>query len=363
MQLVVQSKIVHVVGTGTIGEPLIGLLSEFKKELGIDEVSFTKRTPLLDERTKVNSLVKNGATLCTFKETWEGFEALGMNPVYEHKEALSRASIVIDCTPDGSGLKNKEAYYNKLKDKVTGFLAQGSETGFGMPYAHGINDEAFDPRKEKFLQIVSCNTHAISAVTKTIALNGERNPSSNLLEGNFDIARRSSDISDRKGVSAGVEVYEHEGERGTHHADDAYRLFKTLGVQLDLFSSAIKTTSQYMHTFKFDLELKDGISEEQAMEKLSVNPRIASTYKMLDSLVFSFVRDHAFRGRTLNQVVVCIPSLVVHRNRVKGYGFTPQDGNSLLSSIIASDRYLYPDDWEDRIAFLYHKENLLFKEI
>ena len=29
-------KIVHVVGTGTIGEPLIGLLSDFKNDLGIN---------------------------------------------------------------------------------------------------------------------------------------------------------------------------------------------------------------------------------------------------------------------------------------------------------------------------------------
>jgi hypothetical protein len=33
-------RIVHVVGTGTIGEPLIGLLASFRKELGIDEVTF-----------------------------------------------------------------------------------------------------------------------------------------------------------------------------------------------------------------------------------------------------------------------------------------------------------------------------------
>ena len=40
-------KIVHVVGTGTIGEPLIGLLSDFKNELGIDEalISFKGMTP------------------------------------------------------------------------------------------------------------------------------------------------------------------------------------------------------------------------------------------------------------------------------------------------------------------------------
>ena len=38
-------KNVLVVGTGTIGEPLIGLLSDFRDELGI-RVFFHKRTPL-----------------------------------------------------------------------------------------------------------------------------------------------------------------------------------------------------------------------------------------------------------------------------------------------------------------------------
>ena len=39
------STIVHVVGTGTIGEPLIGLFSDFGHRLGVDEVTFHKRTP------------------------------------------------------------------------------------------------------------------------------------------------------------------------------------------------------------------------------------------------------------------------------------------------------------------------------
>ena len=46
-------KIVHVVGTGTIGEPLIGLLSDFKGKLGIDEVTFHKNSPLTTDRSKV----------------------------------------------------------------------------------------------------------------------------------------------------------------------------------------------------------------------------------------------------------------------------------------------------------------------
>ena len=50
-------RIVHVVGTGTIGEPLIGLFTDFGKHLGIDEVTFHKRTPMTTERAKVNHLI------------------------------------------------------------------------------------------------------------------------------------------------------------------------------------------------------------------------------------------------------------------------------------------------------------------
>ncbi len=38
--------VVHVVGTGTIGEPLIGLLCSFKEQAGFSEVTFHKRSPL-----------------------------------------------------------------------------------------------------------------------------------------------------------------------------------------------------------------------------------------------------------------------------------------------------------------------------
>ena len=40
------AKNVMVIGTGTIGEPLIGLLAEHKDALGLDDVVFFKRTPL-----------------------------------------------------------------------------------------------------------------------------------------------------------------------------------------------------------------------------------------------------------------------------------------------------------------------------
>ena len=56
-------KVVHIIGTGTIGEPLIGLFSDRKELLGFDEVTFHKRTPLLTDRSKVVNLMKRGARL------------------------------------------------------------------------------------------------------------------------------------------------------------------------------------------------------------------------------------------------------------------------------------------------------------
>ena len=101
-------KIVHVVGTGTIGEPLIGLLCDYKNQLGIDEISFNKNTALRSDRSKVISLLKRGAHLAVNEHKVDDFKNLGMEPKLESKDAISRATAVIDCTPSGIGHKNKE---------------------------------------------------------------------------------------------------------------------------------------------------------------------------------------------------------------------------------------------------------------
>jgi glyceraldehyde-3-phosphate dehydrogenase (NAD(P)) len=349
--------IVHVVGTGTIGEPLVGILADMRSQLGIDEVTFAKRTPLLEDRSKVFSLMKRGANLAAERNKWPSFRELGMEPKYDCEEAIGRASVVIDCTPDGSGLANKKQFYDKHADHVKAFLAQGSEFGFGKPYAYGINDEALQDG-DKFIQIVSCNTHNIAAVIKTLGFDGGSN---NLKEGKFLCIRRASDISDNKSFVPAPTVSGHKEPWGTHHARDAYYLFRTLGVDLNLFSSAIKTNSQYMHCIWFDMTLERGMSLDDAVKHVLSNPMIAVTYKEMASLVFSFGRDHGRFGRILNQAVVVLPSLHVRNgNELLGFCFTPQDGNSLLSSVAATERILYPESYIEKLEPLV---STLFKEI
>ncbi|MGH3668469.1 MAG: hypothetical protein ACRDU7_09270, partial [Acidimicrobiia bacterium] len=100
-------NIVHVVGTGTIGEPLIGLLADNKDHFGIEEVTFHKRTPLLTEKAKVADLEGRGAVLAVDEERFSSFQELGHAPKYEAREAIDRATVVIDCTPVGNGMKSE----------------------------------------------------------------------------------------------------------------------------------------------------------------------------------------------------------------------------------------------------------------
>jgi len=354
-----RAKTIHVVGTGTIGEPLIGMLTRRKEQLGIDRVTFHKRTPLLTDRSKVTNLTKFGAELAVDDDRWDDFETLGMTPTLNAHQALEDASVVIDCTPVGN--KNKETIYHHYNQNTLGFVAQGSEFGFGKPYALDMNDKALLPGEEQYVQVVSCNTHNISALIRALAM--PENNADNLEEGRFLCIRRSSDLSQEGSFIPAPQVGAHKIERfGTHHARDAHDLFATLGHDLNLFSSAIKVNTQYMHTLHFSLRLKEQVDLETVHKRLYTAQRVAISHKTMGSQIFSFGRDYGAFGRILDHTVVPIPSLTVRDNghEIVGFCFTPQDGNSLMSSIAVACWFLEPSTYLDRLSVF---DPYCFKEV
>jgi glyceraldehyde-3-phosphate dehydrogenase type II len=340
------ANIVHVVGTGTIGEPIIGLLAKYRAELGIDEVTFYKHSPRKEDRPMVNALRKAGAKLAVADEKRAEFEKIGLAPDYAWNDALAKATVVIDCTPEDSGLENKEKIYSKLAGNKL-FMAQGSEEGFGAMYALGINDHAVDPARERFVHVVSCNTHTTVRLVHALSNDG-----ANLEEGRLVLIRRAGDVGDAKFIQAPT-VEKHKEARGTHHATDAANLYKsTLNKDVNLFSSAMKLNTQFMHTAHFHFRLKTPTTLDDVKKLLKNDRFIGLTDKTATNLVFSFAREHGPFGRILSQTVVVTPSLHVSENGkdVTGYAFTPQDGNALLSSIAMAVRKLHPEDWQKRMS-------------
>ncbi len=340
------SRIVHVVGTGTIGEPIVGLLAQHRQALGIDEVTFYKHTPRKEDRPMVNALRAMGAKLAVAPERRPDFQKIGITPDYAWADALAAARVIVDCAPEDSGLENKAKVYAALPgDKL--FIAQGSEEGFGRMYALGINDAVVDPARERFVHVVSCNTHTTVRLVHTLADGGR-----NLEEGRLVLIRRAGDVGDAKFIQAPT-VEKHKEARGTHHATDAANLYaSTLGRDVNLFSSALKLNSQFMHVAHFHFRLRTPTTLDEVKSKLEADKFVGITEKTATNLVFSFAREHGPFGRILSQTVVVAPSLHVSADGkdVTGYAFTPQDGNALLSSIALVARKLHPEDWEKRVG-------------
>ncbi|MHA2113589.1 MAG: hypothetical protein ACW98W_19175, partial [Candidatus Hodarchaeales archaeon] len=84
-----RDNVVLVVGTGTIGEPLTGLLGnkDISKELGIDELIFYKHSPRLIDRPMMKGLLSKGGNMCAQHEKFEAFRELGIEPTYTFEDA------------------------------------------------------------------------------------------------------------------------------------------------------------------------------------------------------------------------------------------------------------------------------------
>ena len=348
-------KNILVIGTGTIGSPLIGFLADFRDQLDID-VYFHKHTPLRHEVARVNNFTKRGAKLVTDTTTINAFEALG-HKVYDNKvNAISQSDVVIDCTPIGN--KNKELYVKN--SKATTFIAQGSEKGFGVAYAHGINDSVLK-QNHKFIQVVSCNTHNIACILKTIPLS-----LSKIIDSDFVCIRRANDISQESGFVSSPVISVHNDELyGTHHARDVHDLFKTVNKHISVYSSALKQNTQYMHTIRFKLVLDEkDLSVAHIINRIRENKFAALTQKHDSARVFSFGRDHGYYGRILNQAVFIEDSIsVLNINDctiVNGFCFTPQDGNSIISSLAATIHTLSENNMTKQMKLF---DEFLFNEI
>ena len=136
---------------------------------------------------------------------------------------------------------------------------------------------------------------------------------------------------------------------------------ETLGYDMPIYSSAIKLPTQYMHSLWFSLEMDREITVSEAIDRLAANTRVALTHKSSANQIFSFGRDHGYFGRILSNAVVPVGSLAVRNGReLVGFCFTPQDGNSLLSSIAATLWFLEPKLIKEPIKSL---RPYLFQEV
>jgi glyceraldehyde-3-phosphate dehydrogenase/erythrose-4-phosphate dehydrogenase len=301
-------------GLGNIGTTLANLLLEHRQLLGIDLVLAHKQRALPYFHADLELLRERGAHIYTGADASE--------------PALARADYVFDCRQAGAARADRPFYEHA--PHIQAVCAQGSETGFGPPFVSGINPQVI--AGAPLVQVASCNTHALATLTRAFA-----GPDlGRLVRADFVIARRSEDLGNHERLVSGTVVARHrDPHAGTHHAEDATRLFATIGCRPRMTSSDVTTPSQLLHTIRFALELAQPMSPETTHAAITSQPRLARTEKFDGNRIFELGRRYGTQGRLYSHAIVVANNLLIDGHELKGWAFVPQEGNTILSTLDA----------------------------
>ncbi|HDI02153.1 MAG TPA: type II glyceraldehyde-3-phosphate dehydrogenase [Ignisphaera sp.] len=245
---------VGVIGFGTIGKRVADAIS---KQEDMELIGVAKTRP--DYKAVV--AVEKGYRLYVPKERIELFENTGIKISGSIDELLDRVDVIVDATPGGVGIKNKEELYKHRDVKV---VFQGGE----KPGVAEISFNALANYEEaigkRYVRVVSCNTTAILRIISAFLLNNIA-----LEKIRVFIARRGADP--------------HEYSRGpihdvvldpptipSHHAVDV----KSVIPKIDIVTSAIAIPVTLAHLHFVHLTFKEGISLDKIVDILYKTPRI-----------------------------------------------------------------------------------------
>ncbi len=329
-------------GVGNIGTTLANLILAERKLLGVHRVIVHKGAPQPFLEADLDLLRDQGAEIVTGKDV---------------SRLLSEVDFIFDCRAAGMPRLARDEY-EALPRRVQGVVAQGTEEGFGIPFATGVNDVAV--AGERFVQVVSCNAHA--AVTLLRTLGGDR--LAELREADFVVVRRCEDLGGHDRLIAGTVVARHRDDAGTHHATAARRLYETLGLHPHVTSSDVTTPSQLMHTVRFFFRLASDAREEEVRARIDQEPFLSTTKKFDANRIFELGRRYGFQGRIYAHAIVVANDLHVRRHEhgldVRGWAFVPQEGNTILSTL---DAFLLQVSHPDRGAILERLRRVLMRKV
>lgn len=309
-------------GIGNIGTTLLGVLNQFKDRLNISHIYALKNTIDSWKQIELEFLQNLGIEICT-KDVHYPYTSIS--------DIIDSVDYIFDCTANGFGLKNK-SWYQSLAN-LKGCSAQGSEKNFGPPFMTGINENI--ARQEKYLQIVSCNTHSLVSLLKIFSGSNL----DQLIEADFVIVRRCEDLGNHERLVTSNVVSRHlDPVLGTHHAVDAMDLYQSIGLTPSITSSDITTPSQLLHSIRFNIKVKPFMSVDpraDLLNRINSSPHVSTTSKFDSNVIFELGRRYGFMGRLYAHALIINNNLLIETNCIKGWAFVPQEGNTIISTVHA----------------------------
>ena len=150
-------KSVGINGYGTIGKRVADAVS---KQDDMKIIGVTKRSPDYEARMAVE---KGYNLYISVPERESSFEDAGIKVTGTAEELFEKLDVVVDCTPEGIGAKNKENIYEKIGLKG---IFQGGEKHDNIGLSFNSFSNYKDVIGKDYARVVSCNTTGLCRTLK-----------------------------------------------------------------------------------------------------------------------------------------------------------------------------------------------------
>lgn len=220
------------------------------------------------------------------------------------EDMLGDADIVIDCTPDGVGEKNKH-YYEKAGIKA---IWQGGEEHeiAGFSFNALVNYDAAIGRN--YTRVVSCNTTGLTRVlyllNKTFGIDKAR----------ATLIRRAADSNDIK--TGPINAIVPDMQMPSHHGPDV----QTILPHINIVTVAVKVPTTLMHLHAINIKCTNKCSSENIIDLFNHSPRIRLVSSKLGikstAQIFELGRDIGRPRNDMWENNIWIDSISIYDNEV-----------------------------------------------
>ena len=239
-------------GYGTIGKRVAWAVN---RQDDMEVVGVTKTRPSYEASTAI----REGCPLyAAHAEDVDNFEKAGIKVKGTLDDLLKKADVIVDCTPGGTGAKNRELYD---KAGVRSIFQGGEDHDLA-----GISFNALANYQEAWgapsARVVSCNTTGLVRTLYPLQ------QAFGIQKVFASLIRRGADPADKKG--AALNAIEPSLKLPTHHGPDV----RTVMHGLDIQTMAVVTPTTLMHLHCIVVDLKREVTEKEVLEVWSSSPRL-----------------------------------------------------------------------------------------
>lgn len=241
-------------GYGTVGKRIADAVAVQKD---MEVIGVVKTKPTFEAYGAVD---KGFRLFANNRENMKTFEEAGLKVEGTSRELIEEADIIVDSSPDGIGIENKEELYIPLKKKA---IFEGGEKASTADVSFNSTANYEKAAGKQFVRVVSCNTTGLCRTLAPI------DRAYDIKKVSAVMIRRGPDPSNIKKGPVNAIVPD-PVTVPSHHGPDV----NTVLPDLKITTVALKVPTTLMHVHSINAIMVNGTKTDEVIDLLNRTPRV-----------------------------------------------------------------------------------------